>query len=157
MKKIIRLTESDLHNIIKHSVKKILKEEKDKTLILQSIAQKIANGGKISAKFEDNEIELDIDDNIVYISFDASPKIHYEPAYRSNNRDVPDDPAEIVEDAPPTVHINSITYYNDYNDGINILDNGIVKQALENKIEMEYDDDIYDYFEDDGYYDEWDR
>ena len=39
MKKIIRLTESDLHNLIKRSVERILREQGGDDLLLQSIAQ----------------------------------------------------------------------------------------------------------------------
>ena len=109
MKKIIRLTESDLHNIIKYSVKKILREEND-TLFLQSIAQSIVNGEKIDANLEDNEIEVEVQDYLININFDVEPNVHYVPGSRSFDRDVPDDAPEIVEDGLPNVHVNEIIY-----------------------------------------------
>ena len=149
MKKIIRLTESDLHNMIKHSVKKILKEENE-TLFLQSIAQSIVNGEKIDANLEDNEIEVEVQDYLININFDVEPNVHYVPGSRSLDRDVPDDASEIVEDGLPKVYVKQIIYYDDYNDEHVIQDNGIVANALAKKIVLDYDE-LYDYYEyDDG-------
>jgi hypothetical protein len=47
--KVIRLTENDLHNIIKESVKNVLKEAKDPSIVIQSLIQQ-ANESFMQAK-----------------------------------------------------------------------------------------------------------
>jgi hypothetical protein len=154
MKKIIRLTESDLHNIIQHSVKRVLREETDKNLVLQSIAQKIANQGHLSASVGENDADFDLDNGMfAYITcdVDSSPYIHQ--GMRSSSYDVPDDDDEIIDEL--SVEVQSIEVYDeDGETSMQIHDNGLIKRALESVISINYDDyDIpseeeYFYYED---------
>ena len=68
MRKIIRLTESDLHNLVQRSVLRILREQ-DNNLLLQSIAQGLVQQ-QLTASQGENEVEVQLQgDAIAQINF----------------------------------------------------------------------------------------
>ena len=158
MKKIFRLTESELHRLIDESISRVLKEE-DNTLLLQSIAQGVIKKRRIDVYPNKNsEIEVYLEDNtyaMIEVNVECSPYIV--PGWKSNDRDVPDDLDEIVDD--PQIEILGIFYDNgDGDDWVEIDDNGLVKKALEEVIYVDYadydiptEDELYDY---ENYYNE---
>jgi len=154
MKKIIRLTESDLRHIIQNSVKRIIREEND-GMILQSIAQEIANSGTMEVNPGENDAEFFLDNGYVaYITFDVECDPFVKKGMKSGSRDVPDDEDEIIDN--PTIEIGSIDYCDE--DGeqcIQIHDNGVVTQALENVIRVVGYDDYDIPSEEDYFYNEY--
>lgn len=71
MKRIIRLTESDLHNFIKRSVERILREQGDDDLLLQSIAQGLVQQ-QLSVSPGENEAEVELgEDTFAYVTYVA--------------------------------------------------------------------------------------
>jgi len=152
MKKIIRLTESDLHNIVQQSVARVLREQQDNSLLLQSIAQSIVQQGNVGAIIGENDAEFRLQgDMYAYITYEVISDPYMQQGMKSSSYDVPNDSDEIVDS--PTVEIGSIEVCNGDGECIQIHDNGIVKQALENTIEIDYNGmDIPS--EDDYYYNE---
>ena len=157
MKKVIRLTESDLHNIIEGSVRKVLREEQDKSLLLQSIAQSIVQQGRFDVTLGENDADFDLQGGYyAYVTFEVMGDPYIKRGMRSNDYDVPDDPDEIVDDVK--VEVGSIKYCNPNDECIDLMDNGIVKQALEKVISVDYsnmdipdeDEYFYNYFYDGG-------
>ena len=140
MKKIIRLTESDLHNLVQRSVARVLREEQDKNLLLQLLAQSIIQQGKQEVIPGENDAEFQLQGNgYAYVTFEVQCDPYMQRGMKSSSYDVPDDPDEIIDN--PTIEIESIDFYN--NDGeFQILDNGIVKKALEKVINVNYDINI---------------
>jgi hypothetical protein len=137
MKKIIRLTESDLHNLVQRSVAMVLQEQQDNNLLLQSIAQSIAQKGRLDVILGENDTDIELQGGrFANITFEVIGDPYMKRGMRSNSYDVPDDPDEIIDN--PTIEVGSIEYCN--NDGrcIPIHDNGIVKKALESIIEINY-------------------
>ena len=149
MRKIIRLTESDLHNLVQRSVERILREQDD-TLLLQDIAQYIVQRGEIDVNPGENDLEVELQDGrLVYIKYNVLCNPYLRQGMKSSSYDVPDDPDEIID--KPTVEIGSIEVCDNEGHCMPIRDNGIVKQALEQTIEIDYNpfDDIpseEDYF-----------
>lgn len=152
MKKIIRLTESDLHNLVQRSVLRILREQ-DNSLLLQSIAQSIASQGQVDVTAGENEGEFFLQDgDYAYITYNVECDPYMRQGMRSSSYDVPDDPDEIID--KPTVEIGSIEYCDSEGEGcIQIYDNGIVKKALESVIRVDYTD--FDMPSEDDYYSEY--
>lgn len=160
MKKIIRLTESELHGIIMNAVKKVLRESNEE----QQFFQAIANG--INTQWNpryltpgDNEIDIDLDENTTaYIDFELVCDPYVRRGMRSYDYDVPDDPDEIVDE--PKVEITNIVIYFDNGDSEQqITDNGFIQNAIQNKvdnggIEIEYDWDRVPSEEDYFYYED---
>ena len=160
MKKIIRLTESELHGIIMNTVKKVLRESNEG----QKFFQAIANG--INTQWNpryltpgNNEIEISLGkDTTAYIDFELVCDPYIRRGMKSNDYDVPDDPDEIVDE--PKVEITSIIIYFDNGDSEQqITDNGFIQNAIQDKvdnggIEIEYDwgrvpsEEDYFYYED---------
>lgn len=137
MKNIIRLTESDLHSIIEGSVKKILREEQDKNLLLQTIAQAIIKQGSMEVNLGEMDANIDMGNGYyAYITFEVYGEPFIRTGERSLDRDVPPRDNEIIDE--PTVEVGSIDYCNADDECIQILDNGIVKQALEKVIDVNY-------------------
>lgn len=138
-KVVIRLTESELKKIINESVSRILKEGDD-SFILQTIAQEVAQNGVIYAKNGENETEVELDGGkLVIITFNIESDPYIEPGMKSMDYDVPNDPDEIIDE--PTVTVTSMEVYDNEGDSLgNLQDNGIVAKAIENELEMEYDD-----------------
>lgn len=156
MKKIIRLTESDLHNIIQRSVERVLREQGD-TLLLQDIAQCIAQRGVIEVNPGENDLEVELQDGrLAYIKYNVLCSPYLRQGMKSYDYDMPDDPDEIIDDWD--VEIIDICLY-DYDDNeVTINDNGIVKKSLKCVLQIDYSG--YDvpseeeyFFDDDSYYD----
>ena len=139
MKKIIRLTESDLHNLVQRSVLKILHEQ-DNNLLLQSIAQSIASQGQLDVTAGENEGEFYLQGgDYAYITYNVECDPYMQQGMRSNSYDVPNDDDQIID--KPTVEVGSIEFCNRDGEGcIQIHDNGIVKRALESVINVDYTD-----------------
>lgn len=138
MKKIIRLTESDLRGIVQRSVLRVLQEQNDFGLLLQSIAQSIAQKSIIDVSPGENEQEVELEDGrLVYVIYDVHCNPYLHQGMKSYDYDVPDDPDEIIDN--PEVVVKEIRLYDD--DGykeIPLKDNGIVKEALESVIQVDY-------------------
>lgn len=152
MKKIIRLTESDLHNIVQQSVARVLREQQDNSLLLQSIAQSIVQQGKVGAIVGENDAEFRLrGDKYAYITYEVISDPYIQQGMKSSSYDVPNDSDEIMDNQ--TIEIGSIECCNGDGQCIQIHDNGIVKKALESVIEIDYNGmDIPS--EDDYYYNE---
>ena len=135
MKKIIRLTESDLHNLVQRSVVRILQE--DNSFLLQLIAQSIIQQKQLDVNVGENDGEFRLQgDKFAYITFEVDCDPYMQQGMRSSSYDVPDDPDEIIDN--PTVVVNSIDYCDGEGECIQIHDNGLVKQALEKIINVDY-------------------
>ena len=151
MKRIIRLTESDLHNFIKRSVERILREQGGDDLLLQSIAQGLVQQ-QLSVSLGENEAEVELDeDTFAYVKYNVLCSQYLKQGMRSNDYDVPDDPDEIIDE--PEVEVIEVDYCQD-GDCNPIQDNGIIQKALQNNIEVDYSDynvpseEDYFYYED---------
>lgn len=152
MKKIIRLTESDLHNLVQRSVARVLREQQDNNLLLQSIAQSIAQQRKLDVMVGENDADFELGNGrFAHITFEVDSDPYMQKGMRSSSYDVPDDPDEIID--RPTVMIGSIEYCNNDGQCIPIHDNGIVQKALESIMSIDYNMDSIP-SEDDYYYDE---
>lgn len=151
MKNIIRLTESDLHRIIKSSVSRILKEEADTQLlsqIVQGIMQLRSIDASPSRENDVDEIQLQ-NGNLVFISFNVNDRRYLVQGMRSGSYDVPDDPDEIEGDYD--IDITSIEIYSEDGEKIaDIEDNGMVADAIKSIADVDnseleyYEDDFYD-------------
>lgn len=137
MKKIIRLTESDLHNLVQRSVQRVLREEQDKNLLLQTIAQSLVQQEQLDANIGENDAEIPLQNgNYAYITYEVESDPYMHQGMKSNSYDVPDDPDEIIDN--PIIEVGSIEICNNEGQCFPIHDNGIVKQALENVINIDY-------------------
>ena len=135
MKKIIRLTESDLHNLVQRSVVRILQE--DNSFLLQLIAQSIIQQKQLDVNVGENDGEFRLQgDKFAYITFEVDCDPYMQQGMRSSSYDVPNDPDKIID--KPTVVVNSIDYCDGEGECIQIHDNGLVKQALEKIINVDY-------------------
>ena len=150
-KVIYRLTESELRKIINESARRIIKEEND-SFMLQVVAQTIIQKGKLTAYLGENDAEFDIQGGkYAYITFEVDGNPYVKQGMKSGSYDVPDDNDEIVDE--PTVMVNSISISDEDGHGVQLRDNGIVKNALEKVIEIDYNGmDIPN--QDDYYYSE---
>ena len=151
MKRIIRLTESDLHNLIQRSVERILREQGGDDLLLQSIAQGLVQQ-QLSVSPGENEAEVELgEDTFAYVKYNVLCSPYLKQGTRSNDYDVPDDPDEIIHE--PEVEVIEVDYCQD-GDCNPIQDNGIIQKALQNNIEVDYSDynvpseEDYFYYED---------
>lgn len=151
MKRIIRLTESDLHNFIKRSVERILREQGGDDLLLQSISQGLVQQ-QLSVSPGENEAEVELgEDTFAYVKYNVLCSPYLKQGMRSNDYDVPDDPDEIIDE--PEVEVIEVDYCQD-GDCNPIQDNGIIQKALQNNIEVDYSDynvpseEDYFYYED---------
>ena len=154
MKKIIRLTESDLRGIVQRSVLRVLQEQNDFGLLLQTIAQSIAQESTIDANPGENEQEVQLEDGrLAFVTYDVQCSPYLRQGMKSNDYDVPDDPDEII-DNPEVVVTEIILYDEDGGNEIPLEDNGIVKKALESVIQVDYSnydapsEEDYFYYED---------
>ena len=150
MKRIIRLTEGDLHKIVRRSINEILADNEYTPVpdnIEQMIIDGINNGGKIWANDGDNEHEVVLDDGTtVMINFfvDYKPEApnHPSSSYEEDQTGFGDKYDIFVSDMY-WVDEN----YEDYD--LNIDTSGI-EDALMNMVEVEYtgtDDDRAAYWE----------
>jgi len=130
MKRIIRLTESDLHGMVRNAVKRILRESNDNQTIM-AIANAIEQQWEpVSLSPGDNEIDVELGGNAsAYITFNLVCDPYIQPGMRSQSRDVPDDPDEIVDE--PEVEVNQIVMYYDGGDEQNIVDDGTIQSTIE--------------------------
>ena len=151
MKRIIRLTESDLHNLIKRSVERILREQGGDDLLLQSIAQGLVQQ-QLSVSPGENEAEVELgEDTFAYVKYNVLCSPYLKQGMRSHDYDVPDDPDAIIDE--PEVEVIEVDYCQD-GDCNPIQDNGIIQKALQNNIEVDYSDynvpseEDYFYYED---------
>lgn len=134
MKKIIRLTESDLHNLVQRSVLRILREQDD-NLLLQSIAQGLVQQ-QVTATQGKNEVEVQLQsDTFAYIDFVVESNPYMRQGMRSSSYDVPDDPDEIIDN--PTIEVLEVAVCED-GECRPIQDNGIIQQTLEKNVEIDY-------------------
>lgn len=137
MRKIIRLTESDLRGIVQRSVERILREQGNDDLLLQSIAQGLVQQ-RLNVNPGENEAEVELgEDTFAYVDYNVLCNPYLKQGMKSSSYDVPDDPDEIIDE--PKVEIIQIDYCQD-GDCKPIQDNGIIKKALENNIEVDYSD-----------------
>ena len=152
MKKIIRLTESELHNLVQRSVQRILREQ-DESFLLQTIAQAIAQKRSIGATLGECDAEIPLQNgNYAYITYEVESDPYMQRGMKSSSYDVPDDSDEIIDN--PTVEIGSIEVCDNEGHCMPIRDNGIVKQALEQTIEIDYNS-IYDIPSEEDYFNEY--
>ena len=134
MKKIIRLTESDLHNLVQRSVARILREQ-DENLLLQAIAQALVQQ-RLYASQGENEAEVQLQgDTIAQVTYVVNSDPYTKQGMRSSSIDVPNDPDEIVDN--PTIEVVEIVVCRD-GECLPIQDNGIIKQTLEKNVEIDY-------------------
>lgn len=153
MKKIIRLTESDLRGIVQRSVLRVLQEQNDFGLLLQDIAQCIVQKGEIDVKPGENNLEVELrDGRLAYVTYDVQCSPYLRQGMKSNDYDVPDDPDEIIDDWD--VEIIDICLY-DYDDNeVTIDDNGIVRDSIKRVLQIDYSnydvpsEEDYFYYED---------
>ena len=160
MKKIIRLTESELHGIVMNAVKRVLRESNEDQQLINAMVNWINtqwNPGYLTPG--DNEIYIKLDENtMAWIDFEIVCDPYVKSGMKSNYYDVPDDPDEIVDE--PKVEITSIViYFDDSDSERQITDNGVIQNAIQNKIDnggikIEYDlggipsEEDYFYYED---------
>ena len=149
---ILRLTESDLRGLISSAVSKILKEDIDNNALLGNIVEKLSDMD-INAKEGSNDIEVPLDDNadkIAFITFEVE-----DGRYISPGRNVPDYPDEVEGDY--NVYVTEIVLYDDYDNEIQIQDNGMVASALKSLVNVDTDNLEYWDGNDDqsGYNETW--
>lgn len=136
MKKLIRLTESDLHNLVQRSVLRVLREQ-DENFLLQSIAQSLVQQ-RLVANQGENEIEVQLQgDAIAQIAFVVESSPYMRQGMKSSSYDVPDDPDEVVDN--PTIEVVEVVVCKD-GDCLPIQDNGIIQQTLQKNVEIDYND-----------------
>lgn len=134
MKKLIRLTESDLHNLVQRSVLRVLREQ-DENFLLQSIAQSLVQQ-RLVANQGENEIEVQLQgDAIAQIAFVVESSPYMRQGMKSSSYDVPDDPDEVVDN--PTIEVVEVVVCKD-GDCLPIQDNGIIQQTLQKNVEIDY-------------------
>ena len=134
MKKLIRLTESDLHNLVQRSVLRVLREQ-DENFLLQSIAQSLVQQ-RLVANQGENEIEVQLQgDAIAQITFVVESSPYMRQGMKSSSYDVPDDPDEVVDN--PTIEVVEVVVCKD-GDCLPIQDNGIIQQTLQKNAEIDY-------------------
>lgn len=150
---ILRLTESDLRELISSTVSKILREDIDNNALLGNIVEKLS-AMDIDAKEGSNDIEVPLDDNadnIAFITFEVEDR-----RYMSPGRNVPDYPDEVEGDYD--VYVTEIVLYDEFNNEIQIQDNGMVASALKSLVNVGIDNlDYWDGNDDDqsGYNETW--
>ena len=134
MKKLIRLTESDLHSLVQRSVLRVLREQ-DENFLLQSIAQSLVQQ-RLVANQGENEIEVQLQgDAIAQITFVVESSPYMRQGMKSSSYDVPDDPDEIVDN--PTIEVVEVVVCKD-GECLPIQDNGIIQQTLQKNVEIDY-------------------
>lgn len=127
-KMIVRLTESDLHRIIKNSVDIVLREQND-DLFLKTIAQKLSQK-QLNVNPGNNEERIDLgEDTFVCIDYN----VQCDP-YQYQGRGGADYD-EVIDN--PEVEVTEISLCED-GDCRPIQDNGIIKKVLEMNIVVDY-------------------
>lgn len=98
MKKIIRLTENDLHSIVKNTLSKVIKESNNEPIdITEGLISSIWDSNYDFDRWEDGwhrEVDFANEAGESYI-FDIYINREVRPGLKSHDYDVPDDPDEI--------------------------------------------------------------
>ena len=132
-KVIYRLTESELHNLVDESVRRIIREN-DTNFLLQIVAQSVIQKGRIDAEGGEQDIELNIgQDKLAYILFNVNSNPYETPNTATSSYEEPTN--EIKDDV--SVEIIDLEILKD-GESYPLEDNGIVKKALEKVIVMDY-------------------
>lgn len=163
MAKKIRLTESELKKVIKHSVNTILREmdefnpagpvinDEPATVpnnIEEIIANGIINGGTIDAEDGENEHEVGLDDGttaIIHFTVDYRPGMpnHPSSSYEEDQTGLDDDYSIVVDE---------VYWYDDNGEEHKIeINTDIITKAIEKVVDVEYNGDR------DAYWDEFSR
>lgn len=138
MKRIIRLTENDLHKMVRNVLKGVLRESNLVPLIANAVEQQWKPDTLTPGE---NEIDVEPTRNTaVFITFNLICSPYIQPGMRSQSRDVPDDPDEIVDE--PEVEITQIYMVLNDDDEMEITDDGTIQSVIQEKVdnaEIEYD------------------
>lgn len=143
----IRLTESDLKNLISSTVKRILKEEVNDSSILSRIVERLTNID-VPASGGENSVEVPLDDEgnvIAFIDYEIKDNRYL------NQVEAPDGPLDNVE-GDFELYITNMVIYDENDNETPIEDNGMVTNALKELVNL--DDSDLDYLTPD-YDDGW--
>lgn len=117
MKKIIRLTENDLHSIVKNTLKKVIKESNNEPLdITESFISAIFDAQYYWETFDEGwHREIDVYNELgETFTFDLYIYREITPGRPSHDYDVPDDPDEVRVE----LEIDNVKYYDSEGDEI---------------------------------------
>ena len=128
MRNIIRLTESDLHTIVRNTVERIIRESNDEP-ILAGIADYLKSlenyNHAISWRPGENEVEFDLGDGI-----DGVVSFYLDTGAYVKKSEYESDPDEIVDDDPEITDVEIQLSDRE------IPDNGIVRDALQSVLDF---------------------
>lgn len=140
MKKVIRMCESELHELVGNAARKVIKEM-DETALISEIAKKILAKGNVDAKEGENDLEVMLDNGTpVYINYEI---IDHTVIRRDRWSENPND--EIVND-----DYELYVYDIDVNEELHSDIDDMVKNALLKVVSVEhttFEDDLDDYYE----------
>ena len=140
MKKVIRMCESELHELVGNAARKVIKEM-DETALISEIAKKILEKRNVNAKEGENDLEVMLDNGTpVYINYEI---IDHTVIRRDRWSENPND--EIVDD-----DYELYVYDIDVNEELHSDIDDIVKNALLKVVSVEhttFEDDLDDYYE----------
>lgn len=140
MKKVIRMCESELHELVGNAARKVIKEM-DETALISEIAKKILEKGNVDAKEGENDLEVMLDNGTpVYINYEI---IDHTVIRRDRWSENPND--EIVND-----DYELYVYDIDVNEELHSDIDDMVKNALLKVVSVEhttFEDDLDDYYE----------
>lgn len=140
MKKVIRMCESELHELVGNAARKVIKEM-DETALISEIAKKILEKRNVDAKEGENDIEVMLDNGTpVYINYEI---IDHTVIRRDRWSENPND--EIVND-----DYELYVYDIDVNEELHSDIDDMVKNALLKVVSVEhttFEDDLDDYYE----------
>lgn len=152
-KKIIKITEQDLKDMVSESVKRVLKEGSDYSVSdeeVQSAAMDAIQGGDKKYLFDlikghiyyspyangyyykpgHNELECDFGNDVyITVEFDLVPNA----SFYDDSGDYYNPPYSYVEDNPMVEYIK-VTYYDEYGKSHTIEDDGTLKEFFENDV-----------------------
>lgn len=134
----IRLTESDLKNLISSTVKRILKEEVNDSSILSRIVERLTNID-VPASGGENSVEVPLDDEgnvIAFIDYEIKDNRYL------NQVEAPDGPLDNIE-GDFELYITNMVIYDENDNETPIEDNGMVTNALKELVNL--DDSDLDY------------
>lgn len=140
----IRLTESDLKNLVSSVVKRILREEVNNNSILGKIVERLSNMD-IQAKHGENDVQVPLDDEgnvIVFIDFTINDNRYLVKV------DAPDGPWDEPE-GDFELQITALIVMDEDGNETPIEDNGMVANALKELVtldnsELDYPTPDYD-------------
>lgn len=140
MKKVIRMCESELHELVGNAARKVIKEM-DETALISEIAKKILEKRNVDAKEGENDLEVMLGNGTpVYINYEI---IDHTVIRRDRWSENPND--EIVND-----DYELYVYDIDVNEELHSDIDDIVKNALLKVVSVEhttFEDDLDDYYE----------